>query len=84
MSITCQACGRLVPPERVAALPETRHCVSCAATAVGRKRGAMVYDHKTAGSLAVFADASAFQHYKATFGRVGQQSILRRVSPSKS
>lgn len=27
--VTCAACGRLIPAERVAAIPDTRFCVNC-------------------------------------------------------
>ena len=27
---SCEICGRVIPPERLEALPETRRCVECA------------------------------------------------------
>jgi len=28
---TCERCGKLIPAKRLAVIPETRHCASCAA-----------------------------------------------------
>jgi hypothetical protein len=41
----------------------------------------MIYDHKTAGALAVFSDSEAFDSFKNATNRKGQQSILRKTTP---
>lgn len=81
ISRTCTACGCAIPPERLAVLPEAVTCVKCSSQRDTRYRGAVLYEHKTAGSLAVFADATSFQHFKGLTDRKGQQSILRKLTP---
>ncbi len=37
----CTICGKVIPPERIAALPQTKRCVNCA-----RERGSDVVSKK--------------------------------------
>lgn len=81
----CNACSAPVEDERVELL-DSHVCAACAAKGIAQPptlKGAMIYGHKTAGELAVMP-SSTFDLHRSTFGRIGQQSILRKVSPSKS
>jgi hypothetical protein len=78
MNVHCHSCGATIPQERLEAIPNCTVCVRCASKTVTKYRGAMVYDHKTAGSLAVFSDADSFNNFKSATDRKGQSSILRK------
>ena len=47
---TCVRCKIVIPAERLDVLPDTHTCVSC--SGVQKYLGAMIFDHKTAPSLA--------------------------------
>lgn len=47
---TCVRCKIVIPAERLDVLPDTHTCVSC--SGVQKYVGAMIFDHKTAPSLA--------------------------------
>lgn len=77
------ACGLQVEPERIELL-DSYVCAKCAKSGIAQPstiRGAMVYGHKTAGEIVIMPQ-STYELHKQAFRRVGQQSNLRRVSPS--
>lgn len=77
------ACGNTVEHERIELL-NSYVCSKCANAGVAQPppvRGAMIYGHKTAGEIEIMPE-STFTLHKQAFRRVGQQSNLRRVSPS--
>lgn len=47
---TCVRCKGIIPAERLEILPETHTCIKC--SGVQKYVGAMVFDHKTAPTLA--------------------------------
>lgn len=45
----CNNCKKVIPKERLEALPETETCVNCSTET--KVEGVMLYSHKTAGVL---------------------------------
>lgn len=77
-------CGSEIEEERLEVLPDTLVCCACAKEGYNqppKTKGFMVYDHKTGGTLCEVPE-STYELYKQTFDRKGQQSVLRKVSPS--
>lgn len=81
----CIMCPNEIDPERLELLPQTRVCQKCAATGPQAPdiRAYNIYNHKTGGEIEICSE-SAFALHQLAFRRVGQQSNLRRVSPSNS
>ena len=80
----CSNCNNQIDEERLELLPRTKICSECAQQIpFTPMKGAMIFDHKTGGQLQVMGDKE-YELYSKTFRRVGQQSILRPVSPSKN
>ena len=44
----------------------------------GRRKGAMIYSHKTAGEIQIMSEES-YEHYQSHSKRKGQGSCLRNV-----
>ena len=40
-------------------------------------KGALIFDHKTGGDVAIFKTSAGFNNYKKATARKGQSSILR-------
>lgn len=75
--MNCSDCGQPIEMERLN-LGFSR-CKGCAFDRpVDRVRGAMVYGHKTAGSVDVMSP-EMWSYYKKISRRVGQRSALRNV-----
>ena len=75
--MNCADCGQPIEVERLN-LGFSR-CKGCAFDRpVDRVRGAMVYGHKTAGSVNVMSP-EAWSYYRKISRRVGQRSALRNV-----
>jgi hypothetical protein len=74
----CSCCSE--PIEVARAELGLRVCLSCAKRGVSQSRymGAMVFEHKTAGSLQVM-QPDVYQDFKAKTSRKGQSSTLRNV-----
>ena len=75
----------MINPERLAFLPNTKLCVSCASTHGPKKyKGCLNFAHKTAGTIMVM-DADFFdkewRKYQPTFGN---GSGVVRMSPKIS
>lgn len=77
--MNCIGCNKPVEQERVTLL-NSKICSVCAKSArVDKVKGAMVYDHKTAGYLQIMK-TDTYNVFKKTTARVGQKSVLRRYS----
>lgn len=75
--MNCSDCGQPIEVERID-LGFTR-CKGCAFDRpVPRVKGAMVYGHKTAGTVEVMSP-DVWSYYKKISRRVGQRSALRNV-----
>ena len=77
----CTSCGAEVEEERIELL-DSMVCSACAKCGIAQppiEKGVMVYDHKTGGQLQILSE-SGYELHKQAFGRIGQQSILRRIS----
>lgn len=84
MSRHCTSCGSEVEEERIELL-DSHVCAACAQSGIAQppiEKGVMVYDHKTGGQLHIVSEAG-YDLHKEAFGRVGQQSILRKISNDK-
>jgi hypothetical protein len=82
----CTSCQNEIDPERIELLPNTLVCSECAKEGFnqpGAIRAFLVFGHKTGGDIEIVPE-STYELHKKAFNRIGQQSILRRVSPSKS
>jgi hypothetical protein len=75
------ACGNHVEDERVELL-DSHVCSVCAAKGIAQPaaiKGFMVYDHKTAPDIC-FMSANDFAYAKSMTDRVGQESILTKIT----
>lgn len=74
----CSCCSESIEDAR--AELGLRVCMSCAKRGVSQSRymGAMIFEHKTAGSLHVM-QPDVYQDFKAKTSRKGQSSTLRNV-----
>jgi hypothetical protein len=74
--MNCTRCNQLISPERLAAVPDATLCVVClqAAGGVPRKRGHVVFDHKTAGTIELVSGDELKKLQAA------EQSVEERVS----
>jgi len=55
--MNCIDCGNEIPAMRLEAAPGTHHCVKCVDKHIPRRKGYMIYGHKTAGEI-VMAEGS--------------------------
>jgi hypothetical protein len=81
MNRPCTNCGSKVESERIELL-DSYVCAACAQSGIAQppvEKGIMVYDHKTGGQLHIVSEAG-YELHKESFGRVGQQSILRKIT----
>jgi Prokaryotic dksA/traR C4-type zinc finger len=55
--MNCVHCNKPIPQERLDAIPDATTCVSClkATGDVPRKKGRLVFDHKTGGQIEVLS-----------------------------
>lgn len=75
--INCIKCSKEVESERVKLL-DSVVCASCAKkNPVPKKKGILVYPHKTGGFIQV-VEPDTYEQFRADTDRIGQQSILRR------
>jgi hypothetical protein len=51
--IHCECCGKVIPPARLEALPDTKYCIDCADKNSEPFVARVIYSHKTAGELFV-------------------------------
>ena len=47
----CSDCGKNIPSLRLEAVPGTQHCVDCIDKHMPKRKGYMIYGHKTAGEI---------------------------------
>jgi reverse gyrase len=75
---TCTGCSGQIESARVEL--GLKVCIGCAKRGVSQSRymGAMVFEHKTAGSLHIMAP-DTYADFKAKTARKGQSSTLRNV-----
>ncbi len=71
------SCGNIIEQGRVElGLP---HCLACAKLInVQRKKGRMVYEHKTGGYIETMSPES-FNYNRKFFNRSGNRSVLKQV-----
>jgi len=75
--LTCPSCYETVEPAREDLGLST--CFSCASShPVPRYKGAMVYAHKTGGTISLMAPDD-YTRFKKLTNRKGQMSIIRNV-----
>lgn len=82
----CSVCGAIINPVRLSICPDTIVCTQHAQAGYCQPapvKAMMIYDHKTAGTICYMSEKT-FDESKRLSDRVGNQSILRKVSPSKS
>lgn len=73
----CKCCGGLIEQGRLEL--DLPNCLSCAkAIGVQKRRGRMIYEHKTGGYIEVMSQES-FKRNKKFFNRTGNRSVLKQV-----
>lgn len=78
----CISCGVQVAPERLAIVPNTRHCSACIqGRGPARVKGVNIYLHKTAPSIQVMSAEYYESEWKKYTSSYGQGSGLHKVSP---
>jgi len=72
--MNCTSCKGLIPPERLEAVPDATMCVKCQSQKgdVPKKKGVMVYYHKTGGEIQVVSD-SQLQKMKELPGEIDER-----------
>jgi RNA polymerase-binding transcription factor DksA len=70
--MNCASCHQPIPQERLEALPGTTRCVKCSDTR--KVKGALIFEHKTGGSLQVVSEEQQQRM------RAAEDSIEGRVS----
>lgn len=82
MNKNCISCGKVIEIERLEILPDTEFCISCAKIInPKRKKGAMIFDHKTAPTICIMTAEhydNIWKRYNPTFGR---GSGVHKMSP---
>jgi hypothetical protein len=77
----CKHCANQIEPERLEILPATVFCSSCAKVlnVVKPRKGIMVFDHKTGGTLQTMS-AEFYDKNKKYFVANGARSVLKNFS----
>ena len=79
----CKACACRIELERLEVLPDTKVCASCAQqlNLVKPRKGIMVFDHKTGGTLQTMS-ADFYDKNKKYFVANGARSVVKNFSKS--
>lgn len=82
MNKECSRCSREIHAERLKILPNTHLCTACARRMpVGRKKGAMVFSHKTAPTIQIM-DADYYdREWSRYHAKFGMGSGVHKMSP---
>ncbi len=77
----CKCCGYSIEPERLNILSNTLFCASCAnkLNIVKPRKGIMVFDHKTGGTLQTMS-ADFYDKNKKYFVANGCRSVVKNFS----
>lgn len=81
----CKHCANQIEPERLEILPATVFCAPCARTlnVVKPRKGIMVFDHKTGGTLQTMS-ADFYEKNKKYFIANGARSVVKNFSKNIS
>lgn len=81
----CRCCSNAIEPERQEVLPDTVFCSRCAISqdVVKRKKGILVFEHKTGGYLQTMS-AADYDHNKRYFVPIGARSVVKNFSKHHS
>lgn len=79
--MNCNICNNHIEAERLAVLPETRSCSVCSRKydLVKPKRGILVFDHKTGGTLQSMSQ-DFYNENKKYFKANGARSVVKNFS----
>lgn len=77
----CKVCSEGIEAERLSILPNTVFCAPCAQkySKVQPKKGIMVFDHKTGGTLCTMS-AEYYKNNKHYFVPNGARSVMKNFS----
>lgn len=77
----CKVCNLQIEQERLNILPTTVFCAQCAQkhSKVQPRRGVMVFDHKTGGTLQIMSEDS-FRANKHYYFPVHGTSVMKAIS----
>jgi hypothetical protein len=77
----CKVCNEGIEAERLSILPNTVFCAPCAQkySKVQPKKGIMVFDHKTGGTLCTMS-AEYYKNNKHYFVPNGARSVMKNFS----